>query len=58
MGEQVFGTFALGLDNISWVIVAGIWLYTILCENEQVYGAVAGDRKNLVNQYSDQKMKC
>ena len=24
---------------------------------EQVYGAVAGDRKNLVNQYSDQKAK-
>ena len=24
MGEQFFGTFALGLDNISWVIVAGI----------------------------------
>ena len=24
---------------------------------EQVYGVVAGDRKNLVNQYSDQKVK-
>ena len=31
MGEQVFGTFAPGLDNISWVIVVGIWLYTIFC---------------------------
>ena len=33
MGEQVFGTFALGLDNISWVIVAEIWLYTISGKN-------------------------
>ena len=57
MGEQVFGTFTLGLDNTSWVIVAEILLYNILC-HEQVFGAVAGDRKNLVNQYSDQKTKC
>ena len=28
MGEQVFGAFALGLDNTSWVIVAEFWLYT------------------------------
>ena len=55
MGEQVFGTFALGLDNTSWVIVAEIWLYTIL--GEQVFGFVSGDRKNLVNQYSDQRAK-
>ena len=58
MGEQVFGTFALGLDNTSWVIVAEIWLYIIFCVNKQVYGAFVGDRKNLVNQYSDQKKKC
>ena len=31
MGEQVFGIFALGLDNTSWVIVAEIWLYAIFC---------------------------
>ena len=24
---------------------------------EQVFGTIAGDRKNLVNQYSDQKVK-
>ena len=54
MGEQVFGTFTLGLDNTSWVIVVEIWLYNILC-HEQVFGVVAGDRKNLVNQYLDQK---
>ena len=31
MGEQVFDTFTLGLYNTSWVIVAEIWLYNILC---------------------------
>ena len=56
MGEQVFGTFSLGLDNTSWVIVAEILLHTIFMY-EQVFGAVAEDRKNLVNQYSDQKAK-
>ena len=33
MGEQVFGTFALGLDNTSWVIVVEIWLHTIFMSN-------------------------
>ena len=35
--------------------MAEIWLCTIF--GEQVFGTVAEDRKNLVNQYSDQKAK-
>ena len=40
MGEPIFGTFALGLDNISWVIVAEIWLYTILCFRKNIDPAI------------------
>ena len=54
MGEQVFGTFALGLDNTSWVIVAEISLYTML---NKFLAPLPGIEKNLVNQYSDQKAK-
>ena len=42
MGEPVFGIFALGLDNISWVIVAGIWLYTILCRKNKFMASLPG----------------